>query len=239
MFGKRKKIEEHQFCSAVIVAGGASVRMGEDKLFMRLGSSTVIERTMIALQESPYIDEIIIATSGDKIPVIVSLAKQCGISKLKTAISGGENRTASSWAGVKECSECAELIAIHDAARPLVSADIIERAVIAAGERGAAAPAINVKDTVRVARGGRVLKTLERDELFLMQTPQVFKAELIRPALEDAATLGISLTDDCAAAMLMDADIFLVEGSEENMKLTTPADFYAANAILEARGDWS
>ena len=102
-------------------------------------------------------------------------------------------------------------------------------------QRGAAAPAIKVKDTVRQARGGRVLRTLERDELFLMQTPQVFRAGLIRPALEDAARLGLELTDDCAAVMLMDAEVFLVEGSEENMKLTTPADVYAAEAILEAR----
>ena len=113
--------------------------------------------------------------------------------------------------------------------------EVIARAVLAAAERGAAAPAIKVKDTVRQARGGRVLRTLERDELFLMQTPQVFRAGLIRPALEDAARLGLELTDDCAAVMLMDAEVFLVEGSEENMKLTTPADIYAAEAILEAR----
>ena len=80
-----------------------------------------------------------------------------------------------------------------------------------------------------------MLRTLERDELFLMQTPQVFRAELIRPALADAVRLGVQLTDDCAAVMLMDAEVFLVEGSEENLKLTTPADVYTAEAILEER----
>ena len=151
---------------------------------------------------------------------------------------GGADRTASAWAGVQECSEQAGLIAIHDAARPLVTEEIIERAVTAAAERGAAAPAIHVKDTVRQARGGRVLRTLERDELYLMQTPQVFRAELIRQALGEAARLGISLTDDCAAVMLLDAEVFLVEGSEENLKLTTPADIYAASAIIDARGEF-
>lgn len=81
------------------------------------------------------------------------------------------------------------------------------------------------------------MRTLERDELYLMQTPQVFRAGLIRAALDDAHRLGLSLTDDCAAVMLMDADVFLVEGSEENLKLTTPADIYAAEAILDRRGE--
>ena len=82
-----------------------------------------------------------------------------------------------------------------------------------------------------------MLRTLERDELFLMQTPQVFRAGLIRAALEEAVKLKLALTDDCAAAMLLDAEIFLVEGSDENLKLTTPADVFAAEAILERRGE--
>ena len=138
---------------------------------------------------------------------------------------------------MQECSQHAGLIAIHDAARPLVTQEIIENAVRAAQQRGAAAPAIHVKDTVRQARGGRVLRTLERDELYLMQTPQVFRADLIRAALADAARLKISLTDDCAAVMLLDAEVFLTEGSEENLKLTTPSDVYAAEAILAERGE--
>ena len=83
-----------------------------------------------------------------------------------------------------------------------------------------------------------MLRTLERDELYLMQTPQVFRSELIRQALGEATRLGISLTDDCAAVMLLDAEVFLVEGSEENLKLTTPADIYAASAIIDARGEF-
>ena len=83
-----------------------------------------------------------------------------------------------------------------------------------------------------------MLRTLERDELDLMQTPQGFRSELIRQALGEAARLGISLTDDCAAVMLLDAEVFLVEGSEENLKLTTPADIYAASAIIDARGEF-
>lgn len=238
MFRKKQAEAARPFCSAVVVAAGSGTRMGADKLMMQLGGCTVIERTLVALDRSRCIDEIVVVTQSEKIPAIAALARERGIKKLKCVTEGGANRTASAWAGVQECSERAELIAIHDAARPLVTEEIIERAVTAAAERGAAAPAIHVKDTVRQARGGRVLRTLERDELYLMQTPQVFRAELIRQALGEAAKLGISLTDDCAAVMLLDAEVFLVEGSEENLKLTTPADIYAATAIIDARGEF-
>ncbi len=234
---KAKKHSQLPYCSCVVVAGGSSSRMGEDKLLMELGGMSVLERTLRALESSRCIGEIVLVTRGDKIPQAAAIAQEAGISKLKCVTAGGRDRTASSWAGVRECSPGAGLIAIHDAARPLVTEEIIERAVTAAQQRGAAAPAIHVKDTVRQARGGRVLRTLERDELFLMQTPQVFRADLIRSALAEAARLRLSLTDDCAAVMLLDAEVFLVEGSEENLKLTTPADLYSAEAILEKRGE--
>ena len=237
MFNKAKKAPDRPFCSAVIVAGGSSSRMGEDKLAMELGGMTVIERTLRVFQASAYCDEIVAVTRSEKIPEVAAIAREAGVTKLKCVVTGGGTRMASSRAGVRECSAAAGLIAIHDAARPLVTEEIISRAVRAAAERGAAAPAIHVKDTVRQARGGRVLRTLERDELFLMQTPQVFRADLIRAALDEAVKLRLSLTDDCAAVMLLDAEVFLVEGSEENLKLTTPADVYAAEAILDKRGE--
>lgn len=238
MFKKTKSAPDRPYCSAVIVAAGSSTRMGEDKMLMQLHGRPVIEHTLRAFEKSGCIDEIVVVTQGEKIPAIASIAREAGIRKLKCITEGGADRCASSWAGVQECSQHAGLIAIHDAARPLVTQEIIEQAVIAAKERGAASPAINVKDTVRQARGGRVLRTLERDELYLMQTPQVFRADLIRSALAEASRLHLALTDDCAAVMLLDAEVFLVGGSEENMKLTTPADVYAAEAILDARGDY-
>lgn len=234
MFLKKDK-SDSPFCSCVLVAAGTSSRMGGDKMTIKIAGRTVLERSIAALEGSGYIDEVVVVTQSGKIPLVASMARDFGFSKVKCVVEGGASRTESSYNGVCECSPKSELIAIHDAARPLVTGDIIERAVLAAAERGAAAPAIKVKDTVRQARGGRVLRTLERDELFLMQTPQVFRAELIRPALADAVRLGVQLTDDCAAVMLMDAEVFLVEGSEENLKLTTPADVYTAEAILEER----
>ena len=142
MFKRPEKQAERPYCAAVVVAAGSGTRMGADKLFMQLGGCTVIERTLAALDESEWIDEIVVATQSEKITTIAALARERGIRKLKCVVEGGADRTASAWAGVRECSERAELIAIHDAARPLVTEEIIERAVRAAAERGAAAPAI-------------------------------------------------------------------------------------------------
>lgn len=237
LFGHRDTAGAHPSCFCVVVAAGSSERMGADKLFLDLGGVPVIAATLLALARSPYIDALVVVTRREKIPPIAELCRRHEIPKLAALVTGGETRTASALAGVRECGG-AELIAIHDAARPLVSADIIKRAVLAAAETGAAAPAVPVRDTVRQARGGMVLRTLAREELFLMQTPQVFRADLIRDALEDAEHMHLALTDDCAAVMLRDAPVRLVEGSDENLKLTTPADLHAARAIWEERNEW-
>ncbi|NCB50985.1 MAG: 2-C-methyl-D-erythritol 4-phosphate cytidylyltransferase [Clostridia bacterium] len=227
------------FCSAVIVAAGSSERMGSDKLFMTIAGIPVIVRTIGALQESPYIDEIVVVTRGEKIPAIADLCRMHDFLKVKHLVAGADNRTGSALAGVRLCSSEAGLIAIHDGARPLVTGEVIARAVMAAAEHGAAAPAVKVKETVRQALAGVVTKTLDRETMYLMQTPQVFRAEMIRSALGDASRLGLSLADDCEAVMLMDAQVHLVDGSDENIKLTTPSDIYVAEAIIRSREGWS
>ena len=227
------------FCTCVVAAAGASERMGEDKLFLRLGDSVVICKTLRALQSSPYIDEIIVVTRSESIPVIAALGESFGVTKLTHLVTGGESRAESVLRGVELCGEKTALIAVHDGARPLVDEDTIERAVLAAMECGAAAPAVRVKDTVRVARGGMAVKTLERDELYLMQTPQVFEVSLLRNALEEAVRLHVSVTDDCQAVMLRDAPVRITEGSCDNLKITTPTDIITARAILEERGEWT
>jgi 2-C-methyl-D-erythritol 4-phosphate cytidylyltransferase len=211
--------------------------MGGDKLALLLDGVPVIARTLGAFQQSGDIDEIVVVTKSEKIPETAALCRDFGFSKVKHITEGADNRSGSALRGVMLCSDEAKLIAIHDGARPFVTHDVIARAVAAAAAFGAAAPAVGVKDTVRQARGGIVIKTLAREELYLMQTPQVFEAGLIRRALADAVRLGLLLTDDCEAVMLMDAPVHLVAGSEENIKLTTPSDLNAAKAILELRGE--
>ncbi len=208
--------------------------MGEDKIFMSLEGIPVLARTVSAFQRSPVIDEIVLVTGRDRVMQAAELCREYGVTKLARVVRGGETRTASACAGVRECSDRAELIAIHDGARPLVSGEVIASAVAAAAECGAAAPAVQVKDTVRQVRGGAALRTLEREELYLVQTPQVFAADMIRDCLEDAVNIGIALTDDCQAVMLHDNAVRMTQGDYANIKLTTREDVYMARAILAA-----
>ena len=147
----------------------------------------------------------------------------------------GDTRTASVLAGAREVSGEAELIAIHDGARPLVPPEVVDAAILRAAECGAAAPAVPVKDTVKRASGALVEATLDRDSLFAVQTPQVFQADLIRGALQKALDDGAAVTDDCAAVERIGMTVALTEGSYENIKITTPTDLLIAEAILSGR----
>lgn len=222
----------------VVAAAGSSVRMGEDKLFCDLGGMPVIGRTLAVFEDADCVDEVIVVTRSESIPATARLCSDYMLSKVRHIVVGGENRTQSALYGLRLCDKRSKLIGIHDGARPLVTPEIIAAAVSCAVEHGAAVPAVPVKETVRQARGGVVLKTLAREEIYLMQTPQVFHAELIREALEDAVKIGLSLSDDAQAVMLMDRELRLTEGSDENIKLTTPADLSAARAIYERRRGW-
>ena len=140
-------------------------------------------------------------------------------------------------AGLREVNPKSELVAVHDAARPLATVEIIEETISMAREWGAAAPAVPVKDTIKRAVNGVVENTLNRSELFAVQTPQVFEHGLILGALEKAATDRVELTDDCSAVELLGIPVHLTQGSYENIKLTTPEDLATAEAILGRRGE--
>lgn len=229
---------ERPFCSVVIAAAGESTRMGEDKLFIELAGAPVIVHTLRAFERSECVDEIVVVTRSGSIPEIARLCGVHALEKVKHIVEGGDSRTQSVLRGVRMCAEKAGLIAIHDGARPLVSVALIAAAVETAARTGAAAPAVQERDTVRQALRGVFTKTLDRESTYRIQTPQVFAADIILPALEEAAHLGLALTDDCQAVMLRGVEVALSPGSDENIKLTTPADLYAARAMLEERR-WS
>lgn len=223
-------------CTAVVPAAGRSVRMGEDKLFLSLGDIPVILRTLRTLENSVYITEIIIAAQPEMIVPLGQLCKDAALEKVKKIVVGGETRAASVLAGLREADPASELIAVHDADRPLVTVDIINAAIEKAAERGAAAPAVPVKDTVKRAVNGVVESTLDRSQLYAVQTPQVFEHGLILGALEKALADGAELTDDCSAVERIGVPVCLTEGSYDNIKLTTPEDMQVAAAILERWG---
>ncbi|MDR0862970.1 MAG: 2-C-methyl-D-erythritol 4-phosphate cytidylyltransferase [Oscillospiraceae bacterium] len=227
-------------CSAVIVAAGASTRMeGHDKMFLELGGAPVLVRTLSVFQLCAEIDEIIVVARGEDIPRVSALAQEYSITKLTRIVEGGETRTESVYSGVYAVSPKARYIAIHDGARPLVAKTMITATIRLAESKNAAAPAVEVKATIKTAERGYVTGTPDRAKLREVQTPQVFDAALIKAALENAKNRKLTLTDDCSAVEALGATVWLSEGSYENVKLTTIEDVLLAEGILRRRGEMS
>lgn len=221
-----------KYCAAVIVAAGSARRMGGiDKIMAELGGQPVLLRTVRAMCGS--VDEIVVVTRADLVAEVKTLC--AGIPKPCTVVCGGESRTASVMAGLQAVSAQAELVAVQDGARPLVTREVIDGAIEAAAEFGAAAPAVAVHDTIKTAQNGVVTATPDRSTLFAVQTPQIFAVTLLRSALEFAAQNGIAVTDDCSAVEAMGAAVHLTRGSEENLKITTPTDLLLAECIWQRR----
>lgn len=219
-------------CTAVIVAAGTAQRMcGIDKMMTPLGGVPLLLRTVRALSESERITEIIIVTRDELLPAVAALC--AAEPKVTTVTLGESSRAGSVLKGLEKVKT--ELVAIHDGARPLVSARVIEETIAAAEQYGAAAPAIPVHDTIKVAQNGIVERTPDRRTLFAVQTPQVFQTAAIRAALTAALAQGIPLTDDCSAMEAAGSPVHLTAGEEENLKITVPSDLILAEAILKRR----
>lgn len=235
LFGMGKKAR-FPYCAAVVAAAGSSTRMeGQDKLFAELNGIPVLAHTLLALEACPLIREIVVVTRSEQIARVGQLCRDLAITKAAKVVIGGETRTHSVLNGVLACGGEAELIAIHDGARPLVTRPVLEAAIRKGKETGAAAPAVPLKDTVKQAQGGVVTGTPDRSALFAVQTPQVFEASLIKAALIKAAEERAVLTDDCSAVERMGMKVCLTEGSYENIKITTPVDLLLGEAILKGR----
>ena len=193
----------------------------------------VIVRTIDVFQQAPSIAEIVVVTKEDLVPEAARLCQQFQLTKVVKVIRGGENRTQSARLGTLEADRNVPLIAIHDGARPFVTVQMIEDVVAQAAKSGAAAPAIPVKDTIKLADDGVVEQTLERSRLYAVQTPQVFDASLIRAALQKALDDGAELTDDCAAVERLGMKVVLTAGDDRNIKITTPVDLLLGEGIVE------
>lgn len=219
-------------CGAVIVAAGTASRMGGiDKVMAPLGGEPMIVHTVRAFQNCDAIREIIVVTRQD---LIVSVMDLChGFDKLRAVIVGGSTRQESVERGLSALSADMKLAAVQDGARPLVTWQVIDRTVRAANTYGAAAPAIPVKDTVKVVQGGLVKETPDRSTLQAVQTPQVFDVDLLSGALQKAKEDAAAVTDDCSAVERLGMAVKIVEGDERNIKVTTPMDLKIAQLLLE------
>ena len=219
-------------CGAVIVAAGSATRMGGiDKVMADLGGEPMIVRTARAFQNCDAIASIVIVTREDLIRPISDLCRD--MKKVAAVVAGGKSRQESVHLGLNALPKGTKLAAVHDGARPLVSWQVIDRVVRAANTYGAAAPAIPVKDTIKVVQGGLVKETPDRSSLMAVQTPQVFDFDLLRGALKKAEEDGTQVTDDCSAVERTGMRIKIVEGDERNLKVTTPMDLKIAELLLE------
>ena len=236
-FLKKRVDAKRPRCAALVAAAGSSTRMGGvNKLLEPLDGIPVLARTLEALQRAELVDEIVVATREADLMVIAELCHTYGITKCKKVIRGGESRAHSVMLAAMEADKSMELLAVQDGARPLVTPVLIDDVIRQARRCGAAAPAVPVKDTIKVAgENGAVLQTLDRSALRAVQTPQVFTADILKAALQSVLEQGIDVTDDCGAVERLGKTVYLVDGDESNLKITTPGDIVLAEAILHTR----
>ncbi|WP_294853791.1 2-C-methyl-D-erythritol 2,4-cyclodiphosphate synthase [uncultured Gemmiger sp.] len=220
--------------TAIIVAAGASRRMGFDKLSYRLPDGrTVLETSCALFAAHPAVDELVLVAGGNR-PQCEAIAAACP--KPCTVVQGGATRADSVRSGLAAAK--GQLVAIHDAARPFASAEIITAALQAAAESGAAAPAVPVKDTIKVAdKDGKVVATPDRATLYAVQTPQCFDRALYLQALEAVSGEKASLvTDDCSLFELAGLPVTLTAGDYANLKITTKEDLQKEKTMRIGHG---
>ena len=238
-FFKRMQESRRPRCAALVPAAGSSSRMGgADKQLMELDGVPVLVRTLTALQRADRVDEIVVAAREEDLVEISRLCRTYGIGKCTKVVRGGESRVHSVLLAALEADPASALLAVQDGARPLVTPELIDAVAEAAARTAAAAPAVPVKDTVKAVRAdGTVEQTLDRGALRAVQTPQIFESSLLKAALQSAIEGNIPVTDDCSAVERLGKRVYLVEGDEENLKITTPVDLILAEAILRDRED--
>lgn len=228
--------EAKPFITAVIVAAGNSTRMGGvNKQFLLIDGVPVLIRTLSAFSESNMIDEIVIAAREEDIPKMYAMIKEYKVLKVTDIVKGGKTRQESVFNAIRRSSPLSEYFAIHDGARPLVTEKIIEDTVREAFLTGAAATGVKVKDTVKVVNEkGIITSTPDRNYLWAVHTPQVFERRLYLSAIDNVINSEM-FTDDCKLLEEYGAEVKMVEGSYENIKITTPEDTDIAQAILYRR----
>lgn len=218
--------------NAVIVAAGSGTRMdGIDKLFTHIGGKAVLARAIAAFDGSSLVDRVVVVVSGDNVERARELVRDEGFTKADVC-TGGARRQDSVRCGLEALGECG-YVAIHDGARPLVSGALIERGLEAARRTGAAAPGLPVAETVKETdENGTIVRTLDRARLYTVQTPQLFRYELIARAHRE---ISRDVTDDAAMVEALGEPVTVFAGERTNVKITTPEDAELVEALLAGR----
>jgi 2-C-methyl-D-erythritol 4-phosphate cytidylyltransferase/2-C-methyl-D-erythritol 2,4-cyclodiphosphate synthase len=236
--------------TAIIAAGGRGQRFGaaQPKQLMSVGGRPILERSVDAFASHPSVDSLVVALPQmlvDHPPAYLRSANASGLrdresvmlrGKPCTIVAGGERRQDSVLRAFEAAGDAADVIVIHDAARPFASADLIARTIAAAIESGAAVAAVQSRDTVKLARreshdARLIAETLPRQSIYLAQTPQAFQRDVLRRALEVGEREGVVATDEASLVELAGLPVRLVDGEASNIKITTPDDLLMAEAI--------
>lgn len=220
-------------CAAILVAAGSSRRMGMDKLAWPLAGVPVLRRTLDAFLSAQTITSVVVVCPPER----WSLLDPMSFSKPVTQTNGGENRQDSVARGLEMLDADAQLVAVHDGARPLVSPEDIDRCVTAAMEHRAAALARRVTETMKRSDSEDFSsESLSRENLWCMETPQVFDVPLLKSAYAAVSAAGLSVTDEVSAVESLGIRVKFVESLHPNLKITTPANLSLAEALVGRRG---
>jgi len=218
--------------SAVILGAGSSHRMaGRDKLFSIIAGKPLLYWSILAFQQHPLVDEIVLVLNPANYNRGTLLVKHAGFDKITAAVTGGARRQDSVVRGLE--STTGSWVLVHDGARPLVNQDVITGTLQSVLKTGASVPAVPVTDTIKTSARGLVEKTLPRQELHAAQTPQAFRAQKL---VEAYRQIDREITDDAQAIELTGGRVSLAPGSYDNIKITTPGDLKLARILFKKRG---
>ncbi|MBO5210931.1 MAG: 2-C-methyl-D-erythritol 4-phosphate cytidylyltransferase [Clostridia bacterium] len=216
----------------IVVAGGSSTRMGQNKQLIGLCGVPVLVRTLKAFQHCDAVSNIILVAANDTLLQYQTLCESYMLTKVSDIVEGGNNRQESVLCGIKSLKADDEIVLIHDGARPLVDSEIINRVIGGLNEFDAVVPVVKVKDTIKqIDENGIVIKTVKRDDLVQVQTPQGVRVKKYLTALEgkDLNTF----TDDASIFEAVGERVLTVTGDYKNIKITTPEDVAVAVAFLK------
>ena len=225
--------------SAIIVAAGRGTRMGPgiDKLFLEVAGRPVVAHTWLAFDRAEEIGEIVLVVRDGLQAAFEQIASSLTLAKPWRTIAGGAERQDSVWNGLEAVSRDAELVAIQDGARPCTRAQIIRETLAAARQTGAAVAAQPVTDTIKESEDGSLIRrNVDRSRLWAVQTPQCFRLDVIRRALEAVRRKGVHVTDDTAACEWIGQPVRLVASAAPNPKVTVPADLPWIDLLLQQTG---
>jgi len=225
--------------TAIIVAAGDSRRMGFDKLFAVVAGKPIIAHTISAFQRAKSVEGIIVVTREDRHDDIKAIAREEKFEKVRSIIPGGKHRQDSVQAGMNHLDSGTRWIAVHDAARPLITPEQIERVFQRCADHGAATLAEPINDTLKRADADLIVTdSVDRHQLYAMQTPQIFERQLIEEAYRAVFAENISVTDEVSAVERLGRKAVLVLNDGFNFKVTYPRDLPLAEFILKQRMDF-